>query len=139
MINKYTLDDLFVGMKYSLNKNITKNLIDGFSSLTGDEHPLHKDQNYAIKHDFDDIIAQGFLLSSFISFVVGMKMPGLNALIVSQESKFLRPVYINREIFIECEITKIDTRFSLITIVYNIKDKEGTKLVTGNVLVKVRS
>jgi 3-hydroxybutyryl-CoA dehydratase len=138
MIGKFLISDLVEGQQYSFKKIFTRDIIETFSALTGDYHPLHTDQHYAKLHEFKNIIIQGFLLTSLISYVVGMEMPGENALILSQESKFIRPVYIDEEVTYNCEVTKIDLRFSTFILIYTIFNKSGLKAVSGSVTVKVR-
>jgi 3-hydroxybutyryl-CoA dehydratase len=138
MICKLLISDLVEGQQYSFKKIFTRDIIETFSALTGDYHPLHTDQHYANLHEFDNIIIQGFLLTSLMSYVVGMELPGENALILSQESKFIRPVYIDEEVTYICEITKIDLRFSTFILLYTIFNKSGLKAVSGSVTVKVR-
>lgn len=139
MISKLTMEDIFVGKQYVFKKIITEELIQGFSRLTGDYHPLHIDAEYAKKNGFDNIIAQGFLVSGFLSYVVGMNLPGENALILSQESRFINPIYLNEVITFLCEVATIDTRFSIFDIKYVVTTANNVKTVSGKVKVKVRS
>ena len=139
MISKLTMDDIFVGKQYVFKITITEDLIQGFSKLTGDYHPLHIDAEYAQKNGFDNIIAQGFLVTGFLSYVVGMNLPGENALILSQESKFINPIYLNDVITFFCEVATIDTRFSIFDLKYFVTTANNVKTVSGKVKVKVRS
>ncbi len=138
MINKFLIDELLEGQQYSFKKIFTREIVDDFSRLTGDYHPLHVDQTYAQTNGFDNIIIQGFLLSAFMSYVVGMRLPGENALILSQESKFIKPVYVDEEVTFTCTVTKIDLRFSTFVLNYSILNDRGLKAVSGHVVVKVR-
>jgi 3-hydroxybutyryl-CoA dehydratase len=133
------MEDIFVGQQFIFKKTISEELIKGFSELTGDYHPLHVDAEYAKKSGFENIIAQGFLVSGFLSYVVGMKLPGENALILSQESKFINPIYLNEEITFCCEVTTIDTRFSIFDLKYVVTTANNVKTISGKVKVKVRS
>lgn len=139
MIKKFKINDIFLGQKFNYKRKITIDLVKKFSLITGDYHPLHNDYEYSIKSGFEGIIAQGFLLTSFMSFIVGMELPGENALILSQESKFIKPVYIENEISIECEITNIDLRFSTFILTYNAFNQNRQRVISGNVKVKIRN
>lgn len=139
MISKLTLDDIFIGKQFFFKKVITKELIQGFSMLTGDYHPLHVDAEYAKRNGFDNIIAQGFLVSGFLSYVVGMNLPGENALILSQESKFINPIYLNEEVTFVCEVATIDIRFSTFDLSYVVLTSNNLKAISGKVKVKVRA
>jgi acyl dehydratase len=138
MVKKYKIEDLYTGQKFTFSKVISRDMILEFSSMTGDFHPLHTDYNYSLKSGFENIIAQGFLLISFLSYAIGMELPGENALILSQESKFIQPVYIDNELIYNCEVIKIEKRFSIIDLNYTISKLNGVKVVSGSVKIKVR-
>lgn len=139
MINKFEISDIYEGQQYEFRKVFSTAVVESFSELTKDFHPLHTSSEYAKSNGFDNIIVQGLLLSSFISYVVGMKLPGENALILSQDAKYIKPIYVNEEVTYNCEVTKLDTRFSTFVLLYTIFNQAGLKAVSGNVLVKVRS
>jgi 3-hydroxybutyryl-CoA dehydratase len=139
MISKLRLEDIHNGQQFIFKKIITAQLIESFSLLTGDFHPLHTREDYAKENGFDSVIAQGFLITSFLSFAVGMHIPGENALILSQESKFLHPIYVNEEITFVCEVWQVDARFSTFDLRYSVLLTNNRKAVSGNVKVKVRN
>jgi 3-hydroxybutyryl-CoA dehydratase len=138
MIKKFKIEDLYTGQQFTFSKIISRELITEFSSMTGDYHPLHTDYDYSLKSGFNNIIAQGFLLISFLSYAVGMELPGENALILSQESKFIQPVYIDDELLYNCEVAKIEKRFSIFDLNYTISKLNGVKVVSGSVKIKIR-
>lgn len=92
-ISTYTFNEIELGMEFSMTRTISEEQIQGFSSLTGDYHPLHSDENYAVKHSFNGVIAHGMLISSFSSALVGMHLPGKNMILISQAFDYLKPVY----------------------------------------------
>ncbi len=139
MIKKYKIDELSVGQKFEFKKKISKSDIEMFSNATNDYHPLHTDIKYSKSNGFKDIIAQGFLLVSHVSYVIGMELPGENAIILSQESKFLKPVFAEEELLYSCLIDSIDHRFSVITVSYKIFNSSLVSCVVGTVKVKIRS
>jgi 3-oxoacyl-[acyl-carrier protein] reductase len=68
--------------------------IDKFVELTGDDNRLHVDSEFAKKTEFKKPVVHGMLGASFISTVIGTKLPGDGALWFSQTLEFLRPVRI---------------------------------------------
>lgn len=97
-LNSYTFDELFVGMEFSLIKDVTRELVNKFSKLSGDYHPLHCDVAFAKENELENIIAHGMLLSSFASALVGMQLPGKNMILLSQSFEYLKPVYVNSRV-----------------------------------------
>ena len=46
-MNEYTIADIEKGMKASFVREITKEMEDGFRMISGDENPLHRDDDFA--------------------------------------------------------------------------------------------
>jgi len=65
-----------------------------FTSLSGDVHPLHTDEEFAKSKGFKDIVVQGNLLNCFISYIIGMHLQLENVMIVNQSVNFRKPIFI---------------------------------------------
>ena len=65
-----------------------------FGALSGDTNPLHLHDDFARGTMFKGRIAHGMLSASFISTVVGTKLPGPGAVYVSQTLNFRAPVHV---------------------------------------------
>jgi len=63
-----------------------------FAGISGDTNPMHLNEEYAAATMFEGTIAHGFLSSSFISTVIGTRLPGPGCVYVSQSLKFKAPV-----------------------------------------------
>ena len=48
-MNEYTIEEIQVGMSASFKKLITKEMEDSFRVITGDENPLHKEDDFALE------------------------------------------------------------------------------------------
>ena len=68
-----------------------------------------------------------------------MYMPGKGSVFISEEIKYLSPVYIGDIITARVELSRIwiDTR--KIEVSFNCKNQEGKKVVEGSALLKVLS
>ena len=85
-MNDYTYEDIKVGMNISFEKEITTDMEDMFRAITGDENPLHKDDDFAKSNSdgrFPRHVTFGMLTASLCSTVAGMYLPGKNSLIHS--------------------------------------------------------
>lgn len=91
-------------MSYSEKMYISKKLIDDFACFSGDYSPIHVDEEFAKNTQFKRCIAHGAILETNISKILGMKYPGPGTIYVSQQCKFIKPVYIGDEV--EFRITK---------------------------------
>lgn len=100
-----------VGDQAFLEKIITENDINQFAELTLDKNPVHINQVYAEKTIFKNRIAHGILTGSLIGAVLGTKIPGPGAILLSQNFKFVKPVYINDTVRAVVKITDIKDKY----------------------------
>lgn len=88
----YYLEDLSVGMTSIYAKTITDADIVMFAGISGDTNPVHLDAHFADQTPFKGRIAHGMLSASFISTVLGTRLPGPGCIYLSQTLKFRVPV-----------------------------------------------
>ena len=91
-LDGYAFEDLRVGMTALYSKTVTESDINLFCAISGDTNPLHLDHEYARTTMFGGPIAHGMLSASFISTVIGTKLPGPGCVYVSQNCRFRAPV-----------------------------------------------
>lgn len=88
----YFLEDLQPGMTASYARTVTEADVILFAGVSGDQNPVHLNQEFAEGTRFKGRIAHGMLTASFISTVLGNKLPGAGCIYVSQNLKFKAPV-----------------------------------------------
>lgn len=120
------VDDVF-----SLEYEVTSDLVIDFAFISGDTNPIHMDDDVASKTIFGKRVAHGMLTASFISAVFGTQLPGVGWVYIRQTLKFIAPVYINDIIVAEVKVNAIvydnkDTIVGFDTICFN---KETNKKV----------
>lgn len=76
MLKSSTIDQLYIGLSASSSNVITEDKIKLFANVSGDYNPIHLDEAYAENSKFGKRIAHGMLVSSFISALFAMKLPG---------------------------------------------------------------
>ena len=131
------LEDIEIGQKKSFEVVITESMLDDFAKLSGDNNPLHMDENYAKSNNFENRVCHGMLLASFFSRLVGMYIPGENALYFSQSLKFQYPCFVNDRIKIHGEVIDKSLATKIITLKTTIsKDKHQIVDGIGKVLVR---
>lgn len=126
MVNQVKWEDLQIGDTGTVTKTITEADIINFAGIIGDFNPIHVSVEYAETTQFRQRVAHGMLTASFISTVIGNCLPGINALYLSQNIKFIKPVYIGDTIKARGEITCLISekrRMVLKTIVENQKNE----------------
>lgn len=88
----YFFDDLEVGMKASFAKTITEADLLLFAAVSGDNNPIHLNQEYAEQTMYKGRIGHGLLTASLISNVIGTKLPGPGSIYIKQNLVFVAPV-----------------------------------------------
>ena len=137
-LNELSYNDISIGRQESFIMKITESMVEKFSNLSGDLNPLHMDNEFAESSLFKKRIVHGMLLSSFFSQLIGMKLPGKNALYFSQTLNFRSPCYIDDEIEVVGEVTEKSDSTQIITVSTSIFNKSKTCLIDGIAKIIVR-
>ena len=103
----YYLEDLKVGMSASYAKTVTEADVVLFAGVSGDTNPVHLNEEFAKETMFQGRIAHGMLSASFISTVLGTKLPGPGCIYLSQNLKFRAPVRSGDTVSATATITDI--------------------------------
>jgi len=101
-------EDIQIGQSASYAKTITEADILQFAGVSGDDNPVHINQEYAETTRFGGRIAHGMLTASLISTVVGTKLPGEGAIYVSQSTQFKAPVRIGDTVTAIATVSALD-------------------------------
>jgi len=136
--NQYKFDEIKVGLEYRFTEKITRSSINSFANLSGDYNPLHMDEDYAKNTKFKKCICHGMLLASFFSKLVGMYLPGKNALYFSQTLNFQNPCFVNDIVIIHGQVIDKSDSTRIITLKTSIHNKMGLCLVDGIAKVMIQ-
>jgi 3-oxoacyl-[acyl-carrier protein] reductase len=134
-MKKYS--EIEIGDKASLIHEISEADISKFVDLTGDDNKLHINKEFASRTEFRKPVVHGMLGASFISTLIGTKLPGDGALWFSQTLEFLRPVRIGDVIKVEAEVIAKNDKLNSIELRINIINQNGQIVTTGLSKVKV--
>ena len=106
-LHGYYLEDLAVGMSDSYARTITDTDITLFAGISGDTNPVHLNPEFARQTVFKGTVAHGFLTASFLSAVIGTKLPGPGCIYLSQNLRFKAPVKAGDTVRARATITEI--------------------------------
>ena len=98
---------LSVGQKASRTVTLTGEHVQSYSELTGDHNPLHFDEEFTAKTKFVKLVVQGGLTTGLLHALVAMDMPGPGTVFLSQNWKFIAPVFIGDTITATAEILSL--------------------------------
>lgn len=135
---------LHIGDKAQFSKQITEEEVLIFAKISGDDNPVHLDEEYAKQSMFKQRIAHGFLVGSLISAAIAKYLPGNGTVYLNQNMKFLAPVFFNDVITAYIQVLDFPkgSQVLLSTVCKNQDQKiviEGTALVMApkdTILVK---
>lgn len=102
-----------------------------FLDITGDENPLHVNENFAKSKGFKDRVVYGMLTASLISTLGGCYIPGKFCLIQGVEIKFARPVFIGDELVVTGEVSKVEFDLRYLEIKVTIRNQKNEKVLRG--------
>ncbi len=102
------LEDLAVGMTAVYAKTVTDADIVMFAGISGDTNPVHLDAQFADQTAFKGRIAHGMLAASFISTVLGTRLPGPGCIYLGQNLRFCAPVKIGDTVTARVTIKDVD-------------------------------
>jgi 3-hydroxybutyryl-CoA dehydratase len=129
--------NLKVGDTASLTKTITDADIRAFAELSGDRNPIHLDDEYAATTRFGRRIAHGMLAASLISTVLGTELPGTGTVYLSQNSRFVAPVYPGDTVTARVTIKSIRDDKPIVTLETICENQRGEVLIKGEAVVLV--
>ena len=135
----YKFDDITIGLTKEFSIEITESMVDNFAEFSGDYNELHMDEDYASTTSFGKRICHGMLLTSFFSRLVGMSIPGKNALYFSQSINFQYPCFIGDRIIVRGEVTEKSESTHIITIKTTILNQDSKCLIDGIAKVIVQN
>ncbi len=135
---EYSFEEIKVGLKHSFEILLSEKLESDFAKISGDFNPLHMDEEYAKKTKFQKRVCHGMLLASFFSRLVGMYLPGKNALYFSQNLNFVGPCFIGDQVTVKGEVIDKSESTKIIKLKTTIKNQDGKSLIEGTAQVLVR-
>ena len=135
----YKFDDIIIGLTKEFSIEITESMINNFAEFTGDYNELHMDESYASTTSFGKRVCHGILLASFFSRLVGMSIPGKNALYFSQSINFQSPCFIGDQILVRGEVIEKSGFEHMITIKTTILNQDSKCLIDGIAKVIVQN
>lgn len=130
-------EEIEIGESASISKMISEADIVNYAGIIGDFNPIHVNLEYAKTTMFGERIAHGMLTASFISTLVGCCLPGINALYLSQEVKFVKPVKIGDTITASAEVIEKINKKRRIVMKTVITNQRNETVVDGKAVVMI--
>ena len=100
--------ELQVGQCETYTRTVTEADIVLFAGVSGDNNPVHLDEIYASGSMFKGRIAHGMLSASYISTVIGTRLPGPGTIYLGQTLTFRAPVRVGDTVTARVVVREID-------------------------------
>ena len=114
--------------KFLFKVKITKKLHEDFIKLSGDNSPIHSSVKFCKKNNYKKLVGHAFLLTSILSKIYGIYVPGGSELCLQQSCNFKNPFYINDELNFEIQVKYLN-KFSKILILSNKIKNQDNKII----------
>ncbi|MEH6993828.1 MaoC family dehydratase [Neobacillus drentensis] len=135
-VKEILYDDIQIGDQAEITKLVTAEDIERFAELSGDVNPIHLLDEFAKESLFKERIAHGSLASSYISTILGTKLPGKNTIYLSQQVSFKAPVKIGDELTVIATVLSKRDDKRIITLSTNVNNQREELVVEGTAVVK---
>ncbi|MCB2190041.1 MAG: MaoC family dehydratase [Deltaproteobacteria bacterium] len=129
------IQHLRVGQSYSKDVVITSERVELFAKASGDFNPLHLDDEFARSTRFGQRVAHGMLTGGIVGGILGTEFPGHGTIYLSQDIKFLRPVFIDDVLTIKLEINEVIIDKNRLVLTTEVSNQRGEKVAVGTARV----
>ena len=131
-----TIEQLQIGDAAEFSKTVTETDIAMFAAISGDFNPVHVDAQYAAGTPFGARVAHGPLTLALCAGILGMRLPGLGTVAVSNRIDYRRPVYIGDTITARVEVAELDAQRNRATMAIRWTNQDDTVVAEGEAVVK---
>lgn len=139
-MNEFKYSEIQIGHTETFTKQITTQMEDSFRAISGDDNPLHRDDEYArsVSDAYTQHVAFGMLTASLYSTLAGMYIPGKYSLIHSfDELKFTKPVYAGDTLTVTGTVEEKIDGLNLILVKAKITNQNNKSVSSARIKILV--
>jgi 3-hydroxybutyryl-CoA dehydratase len=130
-----TMEQLNVGDAAQFTKTVTETDVALFAAISGDFNPVHVDAEWAKTSIFGARVAHGPLTLALAAGVLGMHLPGVGTIAVTNHIDYRRPVYIGDTITTRGEVAELDPGANRARIALTWVNQDDTLVADGYAIV----
>lgn len=126
--------DLSLGQQASFEATVSARDVDRFIELSGDTNPLHRDADFARARGFEGRVVHGAYLCALVSRLVGVHLPGDNAVVHSIALEFRSPLIVDSPVRVTGSVDQLSEAVGAAVLKVSVTALEdGRTLATGKV------
>ena len=120
-----------VGQKATRKLTFTPDDVEAYAQITTDRNPLHFDEEFAARTKFGRLVVHGGLTAGILNALVAEDLPGPGTVFMSQEFKYLAPVFIGDTIEGEVEVLEVHSSKPVTTLKATVRREGGEVVLEG--------
>ena len=124
-----------VGDSASMSKSFSDADVRKFAEISGDNNPVHLDDEYAAQTQFKKRLVHGMLAASLISAILGTDLPGEGSIYLGQNIKFRAPVFIGDTVTATVTVIKVREDKPIITLETVCKNQDDEVVIEGDAVL----
>lgn len=133
----FFINDFEVGHKVVHSEVISEELHMQFAKLSGDNSPIHVDEEFCLKTPYGKRIGYAFLITTILSKIYGTIFPGGSELCLKQKCEFKKPYFVADTLNFELEVTQKNIELDLVTIQVLIRNQNEDLVFKGEVVMQL--
>ncbi|MBI4799390.1 MAG: MaoC family dehydratase [Desulfarculus sp.] len=126
-----SIDQLWPGQTHQMRVMVSQEMMIAFTRSLGDHQSFHQDPEMAKRSFFGRMVAPGMLTASLIGRALGTEFPGLGTIYVSQELKFVKPVFAGDLLTISLAVLEIMAQRNRVRLDTTVLNQEGLTVLSG--------
>ncbi|MBU9721150.1 MULTISPECIES: MaoC/PaaZ C-terminal domain-containing protein [Bacillaceae] len=130
-----TIDELKVGDKIEITKEVEDKDILLYLGFTDDANPVYIQHDYASRTPYEKPIVPQIMMNGFVSSVISMYLPGPGSVIKKVTFSYPKPLYHYGTLHLNIEISSIDDKGH--TIYLNVIGKDDLEDIVLDGAVEV--
>ena len=123
--------EYYEGQDASITRHVTAEDVELFAKVTGDSNPVHLDPAFAATTRFKRRIAHGLLTASYVSAVLGTKLPGAGTIYLSQSITFKAPVFVGDIVTARVVVLNYRPEKQILTLRTEVLNQDGLLVLEG--------
>jgi 3-hydroxybutyryl-CoA dehydratase len=124
-ISNFGFEDLSIGQEASFTATIEAADLDRFAAVSGDISPIHMDPAFARERGFEGRVVHGAYLSGLVSRLIGVHLPGRNALLQTMNMRFLAPVPVGATVTVTGVVDQLSEAVRSGVILVTVRPTDG--------------
>ena len=129
---RHTLADFVIGAIRERTFVVDEESLQQFVAASGDSHPLHTNADFAKTLGYKDVLVHGMFISARCSAFFAEEFIGSHGLLVSMNTDFRLPVFLNESLTWRAEVCRVDPVAETVEIKWAVSKVKNTLAQCGN-------